>query len=137
MTEGFGVRRKRPAATADPSQSKRRRSSSPEVAICCIATQVGDRDLRLPASSALTRDVVWSAGMTMEDLLGSLGQRRGLMDSDSTVRLLRDVDEEPEPTLVLDFENVRVRARLRRPGELRLVLETLQAILNEHVSIRF
>lgn len=64
-------------------------------------------------------------------------QRRDSMDSASTVRLLHDIDEFLEPALTLDYENVRIRARLRKPHEVRLVLETVQAIIDEKVRCVF
>ena len=47
---------------------------------------------------------------------------------------LEDIDAEIDPSLVLHYQNLRLRARLRVFGEVLFILELLQAMIDQGVS---
>lgn len=113
----------------EPSPKRRRmsppssRSPSPVILRRDQETQVDEID-------------IWSERPGLGEFIDSLGLpgRAASMDSDRTV-LLDNIDDMLEPTLILDYESVRLKARLRKPRELAVVLETLQALIDQGVGV--
>lgn len=121
--------RKRSSSLEGVSNLKRARDSplrngSDEAAVsdCHMDTQASDGDLRSDGQHF---------GVPMDPSM--VPDRRDSMESASTMQLLHDIDQFLEPALTLEYENITLRARIQRSRELRLVLETLQAIIDQRV----